>query len=404
MSREVTRRYIFTVLVLAFVVRVAYAFVTPTFQAPDEYSHYSYVKFIHTFGQLPVQPSPAANPEEFELHQPPLYYMLAAPLFPSTTLIDGRPLLAMRFFNILLSMLTIVIVYYAASSVFQENRFAVAIMFTVVALLPTYSYLSATMRNGVLATFFASLGFHLCAKAALEGEQQRHARWSWIGAIAGLAMLSKLSSIAFVGAAMVLLVVTSPSWRVRFYRGGWFALGAASTAGWWFARNWMLYGNFLKVIENGDRYIPPPITWEHEKHSAIVVFKTFWAVFGRINEYHYADIYRLFWLVAGLACLGIVRYLVQRRHDLPWKLAVFFGVAIVLSLASTLYYAHTYNSDQGRYMFPTMIPIMTFLALGLSTLFPSRYHRVVLDGVLLIFAGINIVVLARLAAIYWQVG
>src|SRR5262249_29807332 len=111
MTNKVTRRYILSVFVLAFVIRVAYAFVTPPFQSPDEYSHYSYVKFVHTFRHLPVQPNPATQPEELELHQPPLYYVLAAPMFRSTDLLDARPLLPLRFMNILLSMFTIGIAY-----------------------------------------------------------------------------------------------------------------------------------------------------------------------------------------------------------------------------------------------------------------------------------------------------
>src|SRR5690242_17789566 len=109
MSRDTAGRYVFVVFVLAFIVRVAYAFVTPPFEAPDEYSHYSYVKFLHTFHQLPVQPNPAAHPEELEMHQPPLYYILVAPLFSSTELIPARPLLLLRFMNILVSMLTILV-------------------------------------------------------------------------------------------------------------------------------------------------------------------------------------------------------------------------------------------------------------------------------------------------------
>src|SRR3972149_4092490 len=116
MQRRISRRYIVLIFALAFVIRLAYAVVTPPFQAPDEYSHYSYVRFVHNFRHLPVQPDPAVEAEELEFHQPPLYYVLAAPLFPSTNLIAGRPLLAMRLMNILFSMLTILIVYYFASS------------------------------------------------------------------------------------------------------------------------------------------------------------------------------------------------------------------------------------------------------------------------------------------------
>jgi 4-amino-4-deoxy-L-arabinose transferase-like glycosyltransferase len=146
----------------------------------------------------------------------------------------------------------------------------VVLMCAAVALLPTYSYLSATVMNGVLATFFASFGFYLCSKAVLDDVQQRHARRSWIGVVAGLGMLSKMSAIGFVGAALVLLVLTSASARVFIYRAAWFFLGVTSTAGWWFVRNQIVYGQWLKIIENeigGDTYVPPPISWA-QKNTA----------------------------------------------------------------------------------------------------------------------------------------
>jgi surface polysaccharide O-acyltransferase-like enzyme len=109
--------------------------------------------------------------------------------------------------------------------------------------------------------------------------------------------------------------------------------------------------------------------------DAIVVFKTFWAVFGRINEFHYADVFRFDWWFVGMTLLGIVVYMFSRNNELPRKLAALFALAIVLSLVTTLYYAHYYDSDRGRDMFPSILPIATFIAIGLTTLFPEKYHR-----------------------------
>ena len=403
MTQQIARRYVFAIAALALTIRIAYALVTPTFQAPDEYPHYSYVRFIHEFGRLPVQPNPAILDDELEFHQPPLYYVVASTLYPSTKLIKTRPLLPLRFMNILLSMLTIAVAYFFASTLFPKNPFVVALVCGGIGLLPTYSYLSGTLRNGVLATFLTSLGFYLCAKVTLDDQQQRHARWSWVGVVAGLALLSKMSAIGFVGGVALFLLLTGNNRREALYKTGWFSLGLASTAGWWFIRNWSLYGNAVKIIENGDRYIPPPVSWAHEKQSAIVLFKTFWAVFGRTNEFHFADIYRFCWILAGITLLGIIAWSLTRKVDVPRRLIVLFSASILLSLAATFYYAHNYNSDQGRYMFPTLLPIVTFMAVGLGTIFPERYQRLALDTFLFTLAGINTVVLARLASIYWQI-
>src|SRR5688572_21157500 len=157
MVQKDSRHYFYAILALALAIRVGYAFITPPFQAPDEYSHYSYVKFLHDSRQLPVQASPAVQPEQLEMHQPPLFYFVAATLFPYTNLIEGRPLLPIRFLNIIFSLLTVWVAYQFAKTVFPHNQFAGILICAVVAFTPTYTYISATVRNGTLATLFASL-------------------------------------------------------------------------------------------------------------------------------------------------------------------------------------------------------------------------------------------------------
>ena len=406
MSKNPSRHHVAAIFILAFVIRVAYAIVAPPFQAPDEYQHFSYAKYVHDARRLPVQQNPAVRPEELEFHQPPLYYIVAASLIPSTTLVNARPLLLLRFVNILFSMLTIGVAYYFTAVVLKWNNFSVGLVCAVFGLLPTYSYLSATMRNGTLATLFATVGFCLSARAVLA-ERQCDSMWGWIGVVAGLAMLSKLTTVGFVFATAVTLVATSSDWRRLMRRSIWFVLGILPTAGWWFIRNLFVYGHAFAVVENGYSFDRSPVSWEHETRSAITIFKTFWAVFGRINEHYFPDIYQFYWWFASLAVLGIlVRYLVYRHRDLPDipdKLTGFFIVAIGTSVIATMYYAHNYNSDQGRYMFPVLIPITTFITIGLNTLVPRQYHRLALDTVLFAFAGINTLVLARLAAVYWQI-
>src|SRR5205807_1687423 len=47
--------------------------------APDEYAHLEYIRSIAHGGRLPVQGDPVYH--TYEWHQPPLYYMIAAPLY-----------------------------------------------------------------------------------------------------------------------------------------------------------------------------------------------------------------------------------------------------------------------------------------------------------------------------------
>ena len=94
-----------------------YAVKTPAWQVPDEPAHYNYVRFVAEGRGLPVlQPGdydqayleqhqsarfPSSMPIDsirYEFWQPPLYYILAAPIYLAT----GGSLLALRLFSVVL--------------------------------------------------------------------------------------------------------------------------------------------------------------------------------------------------------------------------------------------------------------------------------------------------------------
>jgi hypothetical protein len=400
-KKEAVRPYILAIFILAFVLRVAYAVITPPYEAPDEYSHFSYVKYIHEMGELPVQPDPAVRAEELQFHQAPLYYMLVSPLFSTTTWIEGRPVLPLRFINILFAMLTLFIAYRFSMLVFPHSPFIGAMICAVLAFTPTFAYTSSTVRNGVLATLLASWGFYLCARKGMSASVTDR-RWMWVGVISGLAILSNMTAIAFVAAAVIMVVATSRDWKGAIQRSAWFLTGIVSVSGWWFLRNKLLYGTWLKVVETGFESTHADMDFmPHVKYIVITVFKTFWAVFGRINEIYFTDLYRFYWWFAGLALLGFIRYLIMRNEEFPTHFLTAFFSAIAVSLAMTIYYAYNYDSDQGRYMFPVLIPVATVMALGFNALFPRRFRRAALSGVIIVLAGINTLVLWRLVEFYY---
>ncbi|NLH07710.1 MAG: hypothetical protein GX484_08920, partial [Chloroflexi bacterium] len=111
-------RVLLALVVLVFlVVGTLYAVYTPAWQAPDEPAHYNYVAQIAGGGCCPViapgdwdtalinevasreEPPPARLSRlEYEDHQPPLYYLLATPVFALT----GGSLLALRLVSVVL--------------------------------------------------------------------------------------------------------------------------------------------------------------------------------------------------------------------------------------------------------------------------------------------------------------
>src|SRR5262245_37947777 len=110
--RGVSQTALFVALLLLYgAAGVLYATLTPPWQAPDEPAHYNYIRYLATHEGFPElvascynQPylneltsrrfPPDLSVEEicYEFHQPPLYYLLAAPVFRLT----GGSLVALR--------------------------------------------------------------------------------------------------------------------------------------------------------------------------------------------------------------------------------------------------------------------------------------------------------------------
>jgi hypothetical protein len=76
------------VLVAGLVVRLAFVFLTPIFYAPDEQSHFNYIKHLAEKNSFPVQTSKLGDASnDWENNQPPLYYLVAAPIFSATQVV-----------------------------------------------------------------------------------------------------------------------------------------------------------------------------------------------------------------------------------------------------------------------------------------------------------------------------
>src|SRR5437667_10646243 len=79
MSARTALAVIFSVGLLC---RLAFVFLTPIFYAPDEHSHFNYVRHLSEHGTFPVQTTKMGDPaNEWEYFQPPLYYAALVPVY-----------------------------------------------------------------------------------------------------------------------------------------------------------------------------------------------------------------------------------------------------------------------------------------------------------------------------------
>lgn len=205
------------------VVAVIESALRPVYEAPDEISHLHYVQVLTDHFALP-------GSGIHERQQPPLYYLLAAPIA-----LAGPDLPAVRALSLLCGALIICLCAGAAREVWPDRprRWIGAAL--VAAVVPEVGYLAGSASNENLAWVMGAVLLLLALRIIRTPEPSPRLVVA-CGAGVGLATLTRLDDWP-----LATLLVGVMVWR---WRSGllsrWAAVAVAVAAAcnaWWFARN-----------------------------------------------------------------------------------------------------------------------------------------------------------------------
>jgi 4-amino-4-deoxy-L-arabinose transferase-like glycosyltransferase len=430
-------------IVAAFILLAGlYSVVVPLFEASDELSHYPVVKHLADGKGLIVQQPGVETAWKQEGSQPPLYYALAAGL---TSWIDtddlpdmlwynlraniGNPLAAgnknmifhteaeafpwqrtalavhlARFLSILLQSGTIYFTYRLSLEVSPGRSDVAALAALLIALNPMFLFIAGSVNNDNLVVPLATLALWLLARILRRGWPGRGEIVA-LGAVLGCAGLAKLSGLTLLPlAGLTLAAVAFRRYRLRaaFWRQVllWgLALGGLVVliAGWWYVRNWQLYGdptglNAMLAVA-GRR--SGPFGWRELLAEFEGFRMSFWGVFGGFTIVGPRGLYIFYDAVAVLALAGWAIYIARERSSLRWPgwalIALLLAWVFLVLVALIRWTSQTYAS-QGRLLFPAIGAIEVLAAIGLSGwsgLLPGRAARAwsaVLIGALAVVA------------------
>ncbi len=402
-------RHLSLVILLAFVILSGvYSIITPLFEGPDEIWHFAFANHLANGGGLPV--FDAARPATFLRNgaHPPTYYLLVAAIiapidrsdFPAEYHFNlANPLITQgatgtapnllihtaredwpwrdtalaahlaRFVSIALNALALWGAWQIARRVLHDEQLAVWAL-AIAAFVPQFVYGAATINNDALAAATTTWLLY----AVLRWLDDQSIRWTAItGVMLGLALLSKIGLIALLpvpALAIVLHALRNPhhsrqNWR-RLLTQALIIYGIAFIiAGWWYIRNWSLYGDPLAWREwqalTGAGRVPPSIG--DFIGDMIGLFGTFWIDFSlRVD--------RTWWPVFGMITLaaiaGLARRAIKREWPLDWaKLLIALSVFALLLASAVRYSLNIYNIH-GRLLYPSLAAIGVVLALGFS--------------------------------------
>ena len=307
----------------------------------------------------------------------------------------------------------------------------------VMAFNPQFLHISSSVSNDVLTVAFVNMAFALalmtrsndfsrltgsndqtkvraCFSRFASGERLKHALtlvWSLLrivalGVVVGLATLSKPSGLSIVVTIGLWLLVAL--WRSRVLTFLWqplllYSASFFAVSGWWFVRNWRLYGEPTGTAIHLEVYgVPAPVlTWSTFKAEWKAVANSFWASFGwgAINPSN--EIYTVVQLLAVLLTLLFIVTLFRqwRGWTHAQRLLVGFSVFHLLLVGMLLFrWMRLTVAPLGRLLFPALLPISLILVLGLLTLVPRRVERTAIRLFLSGWIGIALFFLLTLIA------
>ena len=384
---------------------VLYAVYTPAWQAPDEPAHYNYVRYLAENGRFPVlrygdyphayleqikaarfPPEMPIEPIRYEFWQPPLYYVLATPIY---RLFDGA-LVPLRLLSVVLGAGVVAMAYAIALAVRPGDTTLALAVAAFVAFVPMHLTMMASVNNDALAELLLAIVVLFLIRLTRKPRDNdqaspRLAHLVIIGLLLGLGLVTKATVYVVIPLALIALLAIERRPVPFAQRALALFLPALALAIPWYIRNIAVYGwPDLLGAQNHDAVVVgqlrtadyvSSVGWAtYLKDFATTTFHSFWGQFGWMAVPMDRRIYLALGLLSALMLVGFVLFVWRRENSNPSK-ATMIVIALWMLLTSFvfLYYNVWLVQFQGRYLFPILIPIALLGVLGLRKILTKRW-------------------------------
>ena len=428
---------------------VLYATFTPAWQAPDEPAHYNYVRYLAEKGRFPAlhygdyphayleqikaahfPPELSIEPIRYEFWQPPLYYMLATPIY---RLFDGA-LAPLRLLSVVLGAGVVILAYAIALAIRPGDTTLALGAAAFVAFVPMHLTMMASVNNDVLAELLlatVALLLILLVRTPI-GQGQASSRFSFltlIGILLGLGLVTKATVYVAIPLALIALLLSERRPVPFAQRALALFVPALVIAIPWYIRNVAVYGwpDLLGVI-NHDAVVVgqlraadyvSAVGWAaYLKDFLTTTFHSFWGQFGWMAVTMDRRIYLALSLLSAMMVAGFALFVWRgegwktgRLED--WKAgsreharqstispnlpetqpsshptfqslslpaiqpsnypAILIALWLLLTSLVYLYYNISLVQFQGRYLFPMLIPVGLLAILGLREILSTGW-------------------------------
>lgn len=403
--KEGLRSPVALILAVTFLKGWLFAVAIPYGKAPDEQPHFSHVMYIKNQMRMPVHyfeylgtrlvddvvhPQDFPDPDAASLGLAGTYCYVHGPLYYVASaipvrLLTKRPATAAylsRLVSVILTTAAVYVFCLVCRALFPRDPLLALGIPLLASFLPQFTFIGAMVNNDSMVNLLAALLCLLWVRSIQEGVT--YSRAARMGLLTGLWFLSKGSfPIAIVTTFCVLVLDfhrRRPPLREAAGLLGSYGLLAAAVGLPLAIRNWVLFESPSGLSDafafwGGGIWIFPdfmtmlfgqklgdPVTW------SAVTFKSFWGLFDWMTLPLPSWIYRVCLWLTGAAVIGVLIHIIRRRKEKETSGLIILLVFATLNAGSfAIFCYYLIWQPQGRHLFPSLLPLMAVLGVGLST-------------------------------------
>ncbi|MGB9706535.1 MAG: hypothetical protein ACPLXP_00460 [Microgenomates group bacterium] len=377
-----------------------WAWILPFNMAPDECLHFKTAKFFQEEKRLPVAGKDSITVVREKdcqgttyIETPFLNYMISAVFinFKNFARIE-RDYLAARMSSVVFGVMFAVILYLFLKKLWGKNKFLIYSTLISIIFIPQVTYIFAYI-NQESYSLTSSAFLLLCSLIFYrlsENQLKNKIYYFLLGLSFAIHLFSKTNFwVLFLILVVVLFVKFLKIRKIYFYNLLITLMIPVVLSGWFFVRNWLIYKDFLgvKTYQEITRQNFVSRTYAQAGWTFYdVLFKSKWleetlsSFYGRFGYMTIEIDPFTQWIFRGFLFLGIVglinRLTEKRRIDFCLGNNLFYllfsilvPINVGLSLWNSLYFDF---QNQGRYLFPVLVPLMILVNRGIFNLFKEK--------------------------------
>jgi len=442
MRSSTDKKYLLLVLALYFSLTLIYSLTVPLWEAPDEPSHYLYIRmFSDGCDFKPPRFMGAINSvwsegylfSLYQRSQPPLYYLISAPVmkvlslralplgegieFPAirtdysgsgNLFVHSRESIwsipspevrshLMRLVSVLLGGITIFFIYRIARAVFPNDHAVALSSGAFAATLPQFNFISGMIGNDSLAALMGAATLLFLVRLADKEKRPRPCDFIFLGVLITLSLLTKFNLISLIPLSLIVILIKARdagSWMVGLSGMVFIFLPlliGLTAAMILFPNDVMI--KYRVMVWRLIRTTPDLVTVEHLQWMLKDIYRSFWATFGWMSIRVGWWLYLAWSLICLAGVIGWVKAIIQRKEIADaWKRkAGILVTAMILLMLGVVKNNLLVRQSQGRFLFPALGAIAVLLSYGLLNLFPDRVRDRAAVGYTTVLITLNLV-------------